>query len=393
MRGAGGGPRDWEREPCGQFSGSSICMSCFRTVLSVLCVGAAVPSVMSGQAGDVRPETPTTWQGIGLRYGAILPGGLTIYRQLGDRSTEGNWATLSVAASVTREVSLAFSTTAWELTPGLDLSMAATADLFHDTRFYGMGSRLGDRPIPIERNRYSLAPTFTVARNSNVGLSFGPILEYTASRFDLDEAPVPDGETGIEGTEPYGLGGFGQLGVQAGIAFNSAIRGPAPGSMSATLGASAFPAMLDVVEPFAELHGELRGVFLLSAPGSPTLALRAGGKKIWGAVPIHEAAFLGGSASLRALPSRSLVGDAAVYGGAELRFGLGSAKVGNRTVRYGFLGLADVGRLFYNGVPWGGWLSEVGGGLWLEPAGFGRILTVGAATGPLGTRFFVGAGM
>jgi len=382
-----------DRELCSQFSGFSVCMSCFRTVLSVLCVGASAPSVMSGQSGDMGPETPTTWQGIGLRYGAILPGGLTIYRHLGDGPAQGNWATLSVAASFTKEVSLAFSTIAWELGPGLDLSMAATADLFRDARFYGMGSRLGDRPIPIERNRYSLAPTFTVARNSNIGLSFGPVFEYTASRFELDEAPAPDRETGLEATEPYGLGGFGQLGVQAGIALNSAVPGPVPVNMSATVGASAFPAVLDVVEPFAELHGELRGAFSLSAPGSPTLALRAGGKKIWGAVPIHEAAFLGGSASLRALPSKSLVGDAAVYGGAELRFGLGSLKVGNRTVRYGVLGLADVGRLFNNGVSWGGWMNEVGGGLWLEPAGLGRILTVGAASGPLGTRFFVGAGM
>ncbi len=378
-------------------------MFCFRTALGLLCIGAAGPCLLSAQVGPTvtSPETPSVWKGIGVYYGVLLPGGLSFYRQLVGGPAQGNWARLSVAASVSEELAIGFSTAERRLAPGLGFSLSARANLFDDIRFYGLGGRVGDGPIPVEQNLYSVAPTFTVSRNSHVRLDFGPVFKYSVSRFDLDDGLAPPSTaiaarndmTGLDLAEPYGFGGFGQLGVQANLTSGGTMPGSTLRNVSVTVGGSAFPAMLAVTRPFTEVHGEISGAFAFNAPGRPVLALRAGGKKVWGEVPVHEAAFLGGNASLRALSSRSLVGDAAVHGGAELRVTAGEITVMKRRVRYGFLGLADLGRVFYDGASPHGWLADVGGGLWLEPMGFGRVLTLGAARGPLGTRFFLGAGM
>ncbi len=340
------------------------------------------------------------WQGIGVYYGAILPGGLTLRRQLTGGPAEGNWARLSFAASVTEEISIAFQTRERRLSPRLGFSLSAQAYLFDDQRFYELGGRVGGGFVPIEQNRYSVAPTFTLSADSRLSFSFGPVFRYTESHFDLDDRPASNrpsnevvSDAWLDGPAPYGFGGFRQLGAQARLSLSGSVLGLSPGAASLTVGASTFPAMLDVAEPFGEVHGEARGAIPFNAPGNPVLAIRVGGKKLWGAVPVHEAAFLGGGYSLRGVPSRSLAGDAAVHAGAELRFEVGSATILKRQVRFGFLGLADVGRVFYNGVTPHGWLTDVGGGLWLEPLGLGKALTAGVVRGPLGTRFFVGAGM
>jgi hypothetical protein len=379
-------------------------MFCFRTALGVLCFGAVAPGLLSAQVGTVvtSRESPSVWQGVGVYYGAILPGGLSLYRQLVGGPAQGNWASLSVGASVTEELGIEFRIAERRLIPGLGFSLSARANLFDDIQFYGLGGRMGNGPIPVEQNRYSLAPTFTVSRNSNVRLDFGPVFKYSVSRFDLDDGLVPpstasaarsDMAGSVDLAEPYGFGGFGQLGAQANLTLGGTMPGSTLRNVSITVGGSAFPATLDVAKPFTEVHGEARRAFSFNAPGSPVLALRAGGKKVWGSVPVHEAAFLGGNASLRALSSRSLVGDAAVHVGAELRLTAGEVTVMKRRVQYGFLGLADLGRVFYDGASPHGWLADVGAGLWLEPMGLGRVLTFGAARGPLGARFFLGAGM
>jgi outer membrane protein assembly factor BamA len=151
--------------------------------------------------------------------------------------------------------------------------------------------------------------------------------------------------------------------------------------------------LLDVTNPFAEVHGEMAGSVTVSLPTSPTLALRVGGKKLWGTVPINEAAFLGGSGSLRAFGRRSLAGDAAVYGSAELRLTAGEVTLFQRQLRYGFLGLTDIGRIFYDGVSSDGWLNDVGGGLWFAPLGGEEVFSVGVARGPLGSRLFFSVGL
>ena len=81
--------------------------------------------------------------------------------------------------------------------------------------------------------------------------------------------------------------------------------------------------MWDVTETFGEVHGEAATYLTPETTFGPTLALRAGGKKVWGRFPFFESAFIGGAATVRGLREQRYAGDAALYGNAELRVRLG----------------------------------------------------------------------
>jgi hypothetical protein len=380
-------------------------MPCFKLAVSLLCVGAATTGGLRAQVRGYLPgRAPTlTGSGIGFRYGVILPGHMTLYRSAVSEARHSGWAMFRAAASLTGELEFDFRTSERELRQGLGVSLVASTTLFDRTQFHGFGSGLnGGEAYQVKQHRLRLAPTMTVSAGSpNISVSFGPVLKYTSTRFDRDDMAVPGqvapsasggilsaGSGSLELAEPYGFGRFGQVGGWADLAMGGPAPGTVPAGVSLSVGASAYPPLLDVATPFAEVHGEMAGYVTVSVPTSPTLALRVGGKKLWGAVPINEAAFLGGSGSLRAFGRRSLAGDAAVYGSAELRLTAGEVTMFKRHLRYGFLGLTDIGRVFYDGISSDGWLSDLGGGLWFAPLGGKEVLSAGVARGPLGSRLF-----
>jgi outer membrane protein assembly factor BamA len=101
----------------------------------------------------------------------------------------------------------------------------------------------------------------------------------------------------------------------------------------------------------------------LSVGRGPVLALRAGAERALGDYPLHEAAFLGGSREVRGLPHQRYAGDAAAYGGAELRLPLLPAELFIRGT-LGVSGFADAGRVWMDGDSDGGWHASQGAGVW-----------------------------
>ena len=95
----------------------------------------------------------------------------------------------------------------------------------------------------------------------------------------------------------------------------------------------------------------------------PVLALRGGGTKLWGEFPFHEAAFAGGSHSLRGFQRERYAGDAMAFGNAELRQPLIEMEL---LVRgdLGVSGIVDVARVFVDGESPGGWHRASGGSIW-----------------------------
>jgi outer membrane translocation and assembly module TamA len=140
----------------------------------------------------------------------------------------------------------------------------------------------------------------------------------------------------------------------------AAVRGGAQPRQGVALqaGAELYPLVGDLPGWFGGAEAELRGY----VTAGPTLALRLGGRKAWGSVPVQEAALLGGRRTLRGYPFQRFAGDAAVYGGAELRAGLGRVRLLTRG-QLGALVLADAGRVFVDGESPGGWHGALGGGL------------------------------
>lgn len=128
------------------------------------------------------------------------------------------------------------------------------------------------------------------------------------------------------------------------------------------------PAAGDVTRTFGAVDGEAATYLSVGQGGFvPTLALRAGGRKVWGTYPFQEAAFLGGKTTVRLGRENRFAGDAAVFGNAELRLQLGEIFL-LLPGHFGVFGLADAGRVFYAPDPVGAdtWHTAVGGGVWIS---------------------------
>jgi hypothetical protein len=134
-----------------------------------------------------------------------------------------------------------------------------------------------------------------------------------------------------------------------------------------------------------------RGSFYvpLGHVGGPHVAFRAGGDFATGDYPVQLAAALGGKRSLRGYEFRRFAGDAAAYGGTELRVPVGTINFIVRS-QLGVFGLVDAGRVWFDGQSDGGWHSGVGGGFWL--AAFGRSVSVAYARGNA-NRLYIRSGV
>jgi hypothetical protein len=107
----------------------------------------------------------------------------------------------------------------------------------------------------------------------------------------------------------------------------------------------------------------------------PMLALRGGAEKLWGDFPYFDAAFLGGSHSLRTAPRQRFAGDASLHGSAELRLPLASFPF-ILPMNIGALGFVEAGRVFVDGHSPSGWHTGVAAGLWLGVLSPGTNITV-----------------
>jgi hemolysin activation/secretion protein len=111
------------------------------------------------------------------------------------------------------------------------------------------------------------------------------------------------------------------------------------------------------------------------------LHLRAGGKKVWGRYPFHEAAFLGGPDTVRSLRRERYAGDAAVFGNAELRLPLFRFTL-LLPIRVGVLGLADAGRVYLDGESSDKWHKGYGGGVFFSLLKPENTISITAAMDP-----------
>ncbi len=258
------------------------------------------------------------------------------------------------------------------------------------TRFSGFGNDT-ETPRPsvhyrLQQSRLVVAPSFELRRGAHRpevsadGLeplrsewtaAFGPVLKYANTPGEANR----DRYIGGLETPLYGTGTFGQAGAGARFAYDSRDNPAFPERGFLIRGeGQAFPAIWDAVSAFGSLGGEARTY--LTMPSGPTLALRAGGRKLWGEYPFHEAAFLGGPGFagvgdtrgvLRGLRKDRYAGDASAYTNAELRFALGRVDF-VLPGEFGAFLAADAGRVFFSGDsdPANRWHVGAGGGLWIS---------------------------
>ncbi len=197
------------------------------------------------------------------------------------------------------------------------LDLFARASQMEVTRFHGLGNETGiteDSDLyKVWHTEYLLQPSLDFPVASAVRASVGPVLKYSAPEL---RAGSP-----VEQLRPRGSEAFGQLGAQAVAEWDRRDSEVFPTrGFRLRAGGSAYPVVWgDAADPFGETHVRGHAYLPVPLPLQPTLAVRAGASRAWGDYPFQEAAYLGGSSTLRGYHSQRFVGDAAIYGNAELR--------------------------------------------------------------------------
>lgn len=229
--------------------------------------------------------------------------------------------------------------------------------------FFGFGNE-NDNEDPddptynrVRNTQVLLRPSYIHAIKRHSALEFGPMLRYTSTRLDEDRLI---GELAPRGTPTYG-----QVGLRAEFSSDHRhIDSTRQHGVQFIAGGSWWPKLWDVTETVGEVHGAVTAH--LPAPGlplQPTLALRVGGRKVWGPYAWFDAALVGGSRTVRGLREQRYAGDAGVLANAELRLRAGRVTLLFPT-NVGVLGFADVGRVFLEGESSKRWHAGFGGGLW-----------------------------
>jgi hypothetical protein len=271
---------------------------------------------------------------------------------------------------------------------GADLLLRARYSGFEVVRFYGLGNQTEETELPdfykVRQKQLALNASVGFGDGEGKEFSIGPVLRRTAS-------DTVDAVNYVTLLRSYGTGAFLQAGVQATLELDERDRVSYPTrGYHFSAGGSYYPPVLDVEESFGEVHGHVAG-FLSPASGNPTLALRVGGKQLWGTFPYSDAAYLGGSQNVRGLREQRFAGEAAVYGSAELRVFLTRFLLLFPT-DFGVFGLSDAGRVYAGGQPSGGWHTSVGGGIWLAPVMRSATVHVSIAQSEGRRAFYVGTG-
>jgi Omp85 superfamily domain len=257
-------------------------------------------------------------------------------------------------------------------------------------RYYGLGNDTkasgSSNFYKVRQQQYTFEPAIVMPVDSNLTVALGPTATF--SHIGANEGRFINT---ISDTL-YGARDFGQAGGLLSIQLDTRNRPAAP-SKGFLLAASgrAFPKLWDVKSAFGTV--EAQAATYLTAPVvlQPTLALRVGGKKIWGTYPFHESAFIGGASTLRGWLSQRFAGDAALYGNAELRLFLTKfffVLPGD----FGVFGLADAGRVYVNGDSPGGWHSAAGGGIWFAFLDRANTVAIGVANSVEHTAVYIRAG-
>src|SRR5262249_29498054 len=150
-----------------------------------------------------------------------------------------------------------------------------------------------------------------------------------------------------------------------------------------------YPALADVTDTFGDVRGEARAYLATAGERAVTLALKAGGQKVFGTYPFFESAFIGGKtplgpldggggSSVRGLAAQRYAGEGSLYGGADLYLPLLKAFL-LVPGQIGLTGFYDIGRVFLDGETSDRWHHGAGGGIFFATPGRHSLLCIRVA--------------
>jgi hypothetical protein len=278
-------------------------------------------------------------------------------------------------------------------------------------RYYGFGNdttaELADDFYKVRQKQVAFAPSLSVPLGGKVDLALAPLVQYSSTE---------EGDRLVNEEAPYGSGNFGQVGVLARLRLDtrrpllagaSGVRLPVQGDSPAggypvggaylEARGAVFPKAWDVESTFGWVEARASTYLTTASKGRLTLALRSGGRRVFGRYPFHEAASLGGGGlfggadTLRGYRANRFIGDASLYGNADLRLYI-SSFFAALPGEWGLLAFADAGRVWLEGETSDTWHSSYGGGLWFGLLARRNAIAISVARSDERTSLTVRAG-
>jgi hypothetical protein len=275
----------------------------------------------------------------------------------------------------------------------LHVPVAARMSQLEVIEFRGFGNDvpdLGGDFYDVRQRQWSFRPAIGFSPNSRSDISLGPILRYTSTDSTANRF--------ISQQRPYGFSSFAQAGLQLQLHYDTRSdthlwdieRGADILAFAQNLPtvwgkinfvANAYPGMLDAETAYEKIAGVVSAYFTAPVLTRPVLAVRGGGEKLFGNFPYFDAAFIGGSRSLRTEHRQRFAGDASLYGTTELRVPIANFPF-ILPWDVGAIGFVDVARVYVDGESPGGWHQGTGAGLWIALVRPGLGLTVMRTNNP-----------
>ena len=264
-------------------------------------------------------------------------------------------------------------------------------------RYFGFGNETPDRKdsdfTKADVVEYLLHLSYWIPVGRKGLLSVGPVMKILETN-ETDSTLV-----NVE--RPYGAGKFSEVGAHGVLEYDSRNTQMFPRSGMHLEGrGTVYPEIGSVRKTFGELNGDAS--LYASAGTRLTLALRAGGKRVFGEFPYHEAATIGGGAlgtvaldepdyTVRGFHTQRFAGRSSVFTNAELRLRLARLTL-ILPGRWGILGFTDVGRVWQDGEDSKRWHNGVGGGIWASFYKDTATGNMGIAHSDEGDRFYFKGG-
>lgn len=359
--------------------------------------------------GELLPAQRDYGLSVRPTFGIRTGRDLGLVPQVGIVRTEYGFRTIPYRSRVALEVGYSTSINGFGIALDTDhrfeesalhvLSTSAMSQL-EVGRFHGFGNDVPDRDDAfhdVSQTQWTFHPALGYALNPVSSLSLGPIVRYTVTESIPGRLLSED--------RPYGFSRFGQTGLQLSFNYDSrsgatATAGRLAGGVASTapwqsgvmaeVTGSAYPAAWDATGAYSRVGAVAIAHLALPIPTNPLLALRGGTEKVWGDFPYFDAAFLGGSHSLRTASRQRFAGDAAVHGSAELRLPMATFPF-ILPLNIGALGFVEAGRVFVDAQSPGGWHTGAAAGLWLGVLSPGTSITL-MATNRSERRWLFGFG-